>query len=518
MTTLNELFKKFNITSSHQKDIVEKINGFLADIYSYKDIYNEPDGLIDISAIIEGCFVSHSYKTTKLFPVNNNTASIGDIVVNINKDVFINVNKKAYSNKNKKFYNRGLYSISLDLDNVLPSNDLSDKEISDIIYNMSPFFRLLPPTYIIFSGNKGVHIYYLFNENIINKTTETKEVYDIFKKILPVDVTKCCNNKFLRVPYTINAKSGTMSRVVEYNKKYEFKSFISKYDEFINDYVIITNIGTYIKNIIKYSDYIASYGEDDFPSDEIIEKLKSVKIKSERKSVRIRDKKTNPTINNNNNLKMYYQRVLKLCSDNIKGTNGKLIGLRNNHLYCIGVAMFNLGYNRESTLNSLVYWNNQFISPISNRQLCSIVKAIYCHKYKIAATDIIDILNPCEWALEQCQINYTDMLKKDAKKRQNKKAALKKKKIRNFKHKQRIRIYNIRKYVQMTSLSYREIASALHISKSLVAYYIKKFNLLLLKNNLLTILSTPKKHIVTNVHKLKNTVSKWSNKKILLTS
>lgn len=132
--------------------------------------------------------------------------------------------KWAKGNRGKNVKSSNVYFVDIDkTETKKPLYNCSREEILEFLYEKYEFLKECPPSYIVRSGIKGLHLYFTLEHteelHLFDKKAEHEGVSRKLVKVLEADKA-CVNlNRFLRLPYSTNYK---------YNISTEMFSFPSK--------------------------------------------------------------------------------------------------------------------------------------------------------------------------------------------------------------------------------------------------------------------------------------------------
>lgn len=484
------------------KQRAELATAFLKDILS-PGSETIPDGKLSLTYNFDGKIINKIYSTKKIYPKKENTTTLGEIIAYIGEVSNVYMNLPIYYNtitcEHSENNISSIYCIGLDVDNFPLDRYATNEEKTKAIFNKYPFLNIIPPNKLVDSGNKGFHIYYLFDSDLYNNKIKIKEVSKVISLIINADYTKTSANNKLRIPFTqnistnaTNTRKPRLSTIIYENPiRYNFYDFLSKVKTFTESNVIVKfyDKGSVLMSKKDYEEILEEtplYAEDFINLDETFvvkdyvchhtnffrecfdsnNKYKEGFLQTKNK--RTRKLPYSCDINKFNGkytISTYYKRLSLALKEYLNYTNGRLTGMRNNYLYFCAVTNKQLNMNNMENLYQLKQLNNSFTEPLSNNQVKAIWSCVQKHNYRISAAMVKDALNLDDNYLSGFGIATTKEERKAKKRERNKKLAALRKKQRNVKAKKIKQISLVKKYLKK-DIAKKKILQLVGISKS----------------------------------------------------
>ena len=435
---------------------------------------------------------------SKICPARETTVSAAEIILNMDK--FLDMHIRTYTTVFTKSDLSGMYSshvLVLDIDDF-PVWNFSEEDAIKKIFNAYPILRKIKPNYIVDSGNKGFHIYYLFNSDVSMYNDMITTISTILNTILGGDKTKIGIGTTIAIPYTTNKKTNRLRRVLINNSKdgdrYDIHDFLSSIVKECEDYYIIHNHFTntyervvskdYFENEICYINekdgklHVPTFHSKSIPYSQYINENLSTSVKKRKKlhrnvselkrsTVKINKK----TLQNINELRLY---DLKRYLDE---NHNDICGYRNIFLFCYAIILKDSGMDKEECLIKVKEINNNFITSLTDGEIKDIVQSVYRHKYTITNKKIAEMLGFSDNLIKTSALCYSDEIKKIHKKNQNASFYAKSKKAIKAKDNKRIKVKKIATLMKLfrTNISTKKMVKILKISIATIYRWIKKY-------------------------------------------
>lgn len=489
----------------------KQINRFFKDIFSPNGV-ELPDGVIVMNVLNDyGCNPNMYFSAGKLCPKKDSTVSIGEIAalfgeafdVCIHTGVFYYNEDHSHTEKNLK----NIYCICLDIDNFCLEEYLSDEHKVEAIYNKYPIFKALPPSKIIDSGNKGFHVYYLFKEDIIIHKEKVREILATLSYILNADVTKATINNCLRVPYTINTKSGRTATIIyDTNTRYSLEFLLNHLNDFINNgKSVFFHDSGYCHMSNEDYDYLNEeyFLEDIIDCDKTMDMLDNITqfipgfenfidindingesfLSSNKNTTRTGIHKREFEYDSKSNIRNYYNKVLGLIKDNIFSHGGRVGNSRNNHLHIAAVCMKQLKMPEAKIKEAIYDMNEDFSNPLPYSQVKCLLQCDLSKNYRVSASYVFNALNISPEKMNAFGIAITKSQRLEKKSKRNKELSAKRKKARNTKAKRKKFTRNLKElYIKYDDK--KLIIEQLKVSRSTFYRYVKMLGLACKKERL----------------------------------
>ena len=527
------------------KQRAELATAFLKDIFS-PDGKTVPDGQISFTLNYNGKPICNKLcSTSKINPKRESTVSLGEIFAYVGEfsNIYLSLpiyhNAVAITKEHSENNILSLYCIGLDVDNFPLGEFSTNEEKANAIFEQYPFFKIIPPNKIVDSGNKGFHVYYLFDTDLYNNKIKIKEVSKDISLIIDADPTKTSANNTLRVPFTQNISTDAndtrkprLSTIVyESPIRYNFDNFLTEVRIFIESSIKVKFFDKGFITMLKndYEEMIdenPSYAEDFINSNENIamknyifnrtdffkecfdsnqkygEEFLQTKNKMTRKAPHPRD---NNKFKGKYTIDTYHRRLSSALKEHIKRTNGRLTGTRNNYLYANAVVCKRLKMNYSQIHYELNQLNKSFTQPLNNSQVDGICRCIQKHNYRISAISAVQMLNLEDGYLRRFNIAVTKEERKAKKREHNKELAALRKKQRNVKAKKIKQISLVKKYLKK-DFAKKKIIQLVGISKSTLYRIIRILGLTKSKcrYNYKALKTAIKKHVHNGIRKIKS--------------
>lgn len=446
----------------------EKEKAYLTDFL--KDCYL-PTGLIVASVHertskgLEYNFTNTSFSFDKIEPKRDTTATLADALLNISSLGYANVYLKTgtfFYDKTGEYPAAKMYAskiMAVDIDNCSEIYDLKTIEEKKIyLKNRYPIMRTLLPTYIIETGNKGVQLIYVFEDNVFDKTG----TYNFLNKCLgfffDADMQRTNLYNSIRMPFSTNQKSGRQARIIGKGVHYSYKQFKKKLLSYADNHYIDFDGNVYSNKQIADQYELPYKWDDDF--DETVGRLMCESVLKDTVRNFITERYGYPSAPSENYRHVYIDRhYRKVKSKAHKATTkkkkdrgqikrfkqirndleefldeneGYITGYRNNFIYIMSVTLRYLGYSPDACLKECCFYSKKFHEPLPLQEIKSKVKYAYKKNVRISNYDIRNLLNLSQNIMDRSSNWYNNEEKETAVKRRNKATNEKRRKDRNF--------------------------------------------------------------------------------------
>ena len=474
MKEIKILTKTKNISATQEER--NQLMTFLDDCYSCK-------GQIVAFAreMYEGKDINHSnlsFAQEKRHPAKSTTASLEEVLLNISAlegtEVFLKTGTFSFDRmgeySKKKLFTLQIMAVDID-DCSEIYNMPTDKEKQNYLKERYPVFRTLPPTYILESGCKGIHVIYVFRNEVRDRVGR----YDYTNKLLGVlcgaDMQRTGQYNSIRMPLSINQKTGRVVKILQTGPKYDYWKFIKRlytcaeysfmdYDgnvfgrrQICDKYEIPMYGNTYDEEghaSSKYLTKVEQLIEDEVLLSSVVDYVdsrygsilhapldNSGRIpRANRAYTKTRDAaKKGRSKKNPKCLKGQKKRFKQLRIDlerYLDENNGFIQGHRNNFMYIMAICLRNLRYTPDSCMTELLYYNQKCDNGLFHKELQSIVKYVYNHNVRISNYDVRDMLDLSDNIMYASANWYTPEKKAEIVRSRNRKTAERRRKERQF--------------------------------------------------------------------------------------
>ncbi len=471
-------------------EYIEELTDMLLKLFrpvTYKDVlgknilYNKGQIMIlfqKITSLGEKVPLMKRYSYLKIKPKRKKTVSIAELIFNMNKEG----NNIILFDHTRLIWHDFMYSkhfLAIDIDDF-PIHHLSKKEALKKIKEKYLIFKIFPPNYIIDSGNKGFHLYYLFNEDIKCYRYKISEMARMLNLYFGGDRSKNAITTGFAMPFTINHTTGKIRRCV-YEKSEETDRYC--FDELYNNLYEMSEkyFRIYRDNYVLYAyeNYEGSIFDTEKESFEEIFKDNGIKPLY-KKNKRIVSEMTSRYPNRKSKISLEEInrfRILDIKKWICDYKYNDIMGSRNTIFMILASCYLNLGYEKADTLNELKKINNNLHDPYHINELIDVICSVYRNEYKFSNKKIHELLYMPDFIRERSRLSYTDEERIKKKKACNSRRYNSSQQAKNAK-KSRIlkakKIFKIQKELKAGKTA-SEIINEMDVPRSTAYLWIKKF-------------------------------------------
>lgn len=180
-------------------------------------------------------YFDQTFSIAKREPKRESTVSLGEALTNCaaldGVNVFLKTGlfyfpKKKRESRYTENTLRSVKLMAIDVDSCPEIYSMASKEDKlAYLQDKYPLLQTLPPTYLLSSGSKGFHALYAFYSDV----RDTTGIFNFTNRCLGVlfgaDMQRIGQNNQIRMPYSINQKTGNPVEILSKGNPYDFTEF-----------------------------------------------------------------------------------------------------------------------------------------------------------------------------------------------------------------------------------------------------------------------------------------------------
>lgn len=177
----------------------------------------------------------YSISLKKNAPARESTVSAAEYGMRLGQKGEVFVSTAAYSydfkRRSPEQVQSDVRTLVIDVDDIPELNDTENGiEVLYKLYEKFPFIRYILPNYVITTGNKGIHIIYVVDRNLLHCRADAEKLLKILTVLFHGDMAHAYLGAATRLPFCTNEKTGKMVRL------YNILEIASSSDEYFNKY------------------------------------------------------------------------------------------------------------------------------------------------------------------------------------------------------------------------------------------------------------------------------------------